>query len=77
MIGGEALLCLAVLRCLIIVRLKEATPMIDSIGALAAWFPQAFVGTLFILMGCLKLYGFARGIQGGRDKPFGQRLCGA
>jgi hypothetical protein len=48
--------------------------MIDSMAAFADWFPQAFVGTFFILMGCLKLYGFARGIKGGRDKPFGQRL---
>jgi hypothetical protein len=50
--------------------------MIDSMTAFAAWFPQAFVGTLFILMGCLKLYGFARGIKAGREKPLGQRLCG-
>jgi hypothetical protein len=50
--------------------------VIDSMAVFAAWFPPAFVGTLLILMGCLKLYGFARGIKGGRDKPFGQRLCG-
>ncbi len=50
--------------------------MIDSIAAFAAWFPQALVGTIFILLGSLKLYGFVRGIKGGREKPFGQRLCG-
>lgn len=46
-------------------------------ASLAAWLPLAFCGTLFTLMGCLKLYGLARGIEGGRSKPFGQRLCGS
>jgi hypothetical protein len=43
----------------------------------ATWFPLAAVGGCFTLMGLLKLYGLARGIEGGRDKPFAQRLCGA
>ncbi len=43
---------------------------------LADWLPLACVGTLFTLMGCLKLYGLARGVEGGRDKSAGQRLCG-
>jgi hypothetical protein len=58
------------------VRLKEVAPIIDSMAAFAAGFPQALVGTLFTLMGGLKLCGFARGIKGGRDKSFDSRLCG-
>ena len=50
--------------------------MIDRFADFASWFPPALVGTTFILLGCLKLYGFFRGVQGGRDKPLGQRLCG-
>jgi hypothetical protein len=46
--------------------------MVDFI----AWFPPLFVGLLFTAMGALKLYGLARGVVGGGDKPFGQRLCG-
>jgi hypothetical protein len=42
----------------------------------ANWFPLALTGTVLTLMGCLKLYGLARGIEGGRDKPVAQRLCG-
>ena len=44
--------------------------------AFADWFPQALVGTVFTLWGCLRLYGLARGIEGGRGKPIGHRLCG-
>jgi hypothetical protein len=40
------------------------------------WFSLALVGGSFFLMGCLKLYGFIRGIEGGHDKPLAQRLCG-
>jgi hypothetical protein len=39
------------------------------------WFPPALTGTLLTLMGSVKLFGLARGIQGGRDKPAMQRLC--
>lgn len=44
--------------------------------ALADWLPLALTGTIFTLWGCLRLYGLARGIEGGRAKPVGQRLCG-
>jgi hypothetical protein len=47
------------------------------IMALAEWLPLVLVGTLFTLMGCLKLYGLACGIEGGGDKPIGQKLCGS
>ena len=36
----------------------------------------AAVGIPFTVIGCLKLYGLWRGIEGGKDKPLGQRLCG-
>jgi hypothetical protein len=42
----------------------------------ADWLPPAVVGTTFTLVGSLKLYGFARGVVGGADKPFIIRLCG-
>jgi hypothetical protein len=44
---------------------------------LPEWLPFFLVGTLFTFMGCLKVYGLARGIEGGADKPVGQRLCGS
>ena len=40
------------------------------------WFPPAAVGVMFVLMGSLKLLGLYKGVVGGRDKPFGTRLCG-
>jgi hypothetical protein len=40
------------------------------------WFPQALVGTTFTLLGLVKVYGLARGIEGGGGKPLGRRLCG-
>jgi hypothetical protein len=40
------------------------------------WFPFAVVGATFTVFGCLKLYGVLRGIEGGRDKPTFQYLCG-
>jgi hypothetical protein len=43
---------------------------------LTNWLPQALVGTTFLALGTLKLYGIARGIQGGADKPTMQKLCG-
>lgn len=43
---------------------------------LAAWLPQAIVGTTFLIFGTLKFYGLARGIQGGANKPTMQKLCG-
>jgi hypothetical protein len=45
-------------------------------SGLFEWFPPALVGTIFTLVGVLKLYGLVRGIEGGQGKPIGQRLCG-
>jgi len=42
----------------------------------ADWFPLAVVGTTFTLLGSIKLYGLARGVEGGIGKPFAQKLCG-
>ena len=41
-----------------------------------AWFPFLLVGSMFTLLGSLKLYGALRGVEGGRDKPTLQKLCG-
>ncbi len=40
------------------------------------WFPPAVVGVTFTLLGSLKIYGLAKRIVGGADKPFATRLCG-
>ncbi len=40
------------------------------------WLVPGVVGSAFTLLGALKLYGFARGVVGGADKPFAVRLCG-
>ncbi len=40
------------------------------------WFPLALAGSLFTLLGSVKLWGLRRGIMGGADKPMAQRLCG-
>jgi hypothetical protein len=34
------------------------------------------VGVIFTLLASFKFYGLHRGIEGGRGKPFRQRLCG-
>jgi len=34
------------------------------------------IGGTFTALGCLKLYGLARGVEGGRGKTFSQKLCG-
>jgi hypothetical protein len=39
--------------------------------------PPSLVGGMFTFIGLLKVYGFAKGIQGGGCKPIGQRLCGS
>jgi hypothetical protein len=44
--------------------------------SIADWLPPALVGTTFTLLGSLKLYGFAKGVVGGADKPFVTKLCG-
>ena len=38
------------------------------------WFPLATVGLTLSVLGVLKLYGQSRGIVGGGDKPWKQRL---
>ena len=40
------------------------------------WLPLATVGLTFTILGSIKLWGLKRGIVGGADKPFAQRLCG-
>jgi hypothetical protein len=40
------------------------------------WFPFVLVGSTFTLLGSLKLYGALRGVEGGRDKPTFQKVCG-
>jgi hypothetical protein len=40
------------------------------------WFPFAIVGVTFTILGSLKLYGVLCGIEGGRDKPTFQYVCG-
>ena len=42
----------------------------------ASWFPPALVGVIFTVFGSLKLYCVVRGIEGGRDKPTFQYVCG-
>ena len=41
------------------------------------WFPLASVGVTFTVMGALKVIGLGRGVVGGGDKPYGQRLMGS
>lgn len=43
---------------------------------LSDWLAPAVVGASFAALGVLKLEGQRRGVVGGHDKPFGQRLCG-
>jgi hypothetical protein len=40
------------------------------------WFPGLLVGVVFTSLACIKFYGLQRGIEGGRGKSFGKRLCG-
>ena len=40
------------------------------------WFVPSIVGLTFTIFGSLKLYGVVRGIEGGRDKPTFQYVCG-
>jgi hypothetical protein len=39
--------------------------------------PPLVVGLSLTGIGIVKFYGLSRGIEGGADKPFRQRLCGA
>ena len=40
------------------------------------WFIPLLLGLTFTSLGCLKFYGFWRGIVGGRDKPLFEHVCG-
>jgi hypothetical protein len=40
------------------------------------WTSITSVGVLFTFFGCAKFYGLAKGIIGGAEKPFLQRLFG-
>jgi hypothetical protein len=40
------------------------------------WLPPLVVGMTFTLLGAAKMYGALRGIEGGCDKTFGEKLCG-
>ena len=44
---------------------------------LSDWLPSATIGVTFTVLGVLKIYGFSRGIVGGRCKPASQRVCGS
>jgi hypothetical protein len=50
--------------------------VITTMISIAGLLPPAVVGATFTLIGSLKLYGLARGIVGGADKPFAIKLCG-
>jgi hypothetical protein len=52
------------------------TARIEAWTSVINWFVPLLVGTMFTLMGSVKLYGYMRGVEGGADKPFAQRLCG-
>ena len=45
--------------------------------SLAEWLPPLSVGLMFTGLGLAKVYGFARGIQGGGCKPTRDRVCGS
>jgi hypothetical protein len=40
------------------------------------WFPPAVIGVIFTVLGCLKVYGWKKGIIGGGGKPAACRLYG-
>jgi hypothetical protein len=44
---------------------------------LSDWLPLLLVGSTFTFFGVAKSYGLARGVEGGCDKSFGEKLCGA
>jgi hypothetical protein len=41
------------------------------------WLPLLLVGSTFTFFGVAKIYGLARGVEGGSEKPFREKLCGA
>ncbi|MEK7487328.1 MAG: hypothetical protein AABZ60_23610 [Planctomycetota bacterium] len=40
------------------------------------WLIPLSIGTIFTILGSLKCYGVLFRIQGGKDKPFTQQICG-
>jgi hypothetical protein len=40
------------------------------------WLIPGLIGLQFTVLGLLKLWGVYRGVVGGADKPFVQKLCG-
>lgn len=40
------------------------------------WLIPLSIGSLFTILGILKCYGVLFHIQGGKDKPVAQKLCG-
>ncbi len=44
--------------------------------AFSDWFPNALVGTAFVSLGLLKIYGWRKGIVGGGGQPVSCRLLG-
>jgi hypothetical protein len=45
-------------------------------NSLADWLIPALVGLTFTFLGSLKLFGLVRGMVGGAEKPFLDKLCG-
>jgi hypothetical protein len=45
-------------------------------NSLADWLVPALVGLTFTLLGVLKLFGLYRGLVGGPEKSFVEKLCG-
>jgi len=43
---------------------------------LSDWLPLLLVGSTFTFLGVAKTYGLARRVEGGCEKPFGEKLCG-
>ncbi|MGO9466629.1 MAG: hypothetical protein ACLQIB_18310 [Isosphaeraceae bacterium] len=41
------------------------------------WLTLAAPGLTLTILGTIKLWGLKKGIVGGADKPFAQRLCGS
>jgi hypothetical protein len=56
--------------------LREVLRKEKPVSTFISWLPPAVVGVTFTIFGSLKLYGVVRGIEGGRDKPTFQYVCG-
>lgn len=47
-----------------------------SVADIIDWLVPTLIGTMFTSFALAKFYGLAKGIVGGRDKPFAIKLCG-